>query len=60
MLPAGFEPAIPVRERPHTHALHRAATEIGPEISIRPWTVCDNIAWQLENFWSCDMLMNKE
>jgi hypothetical protein len=26
---AGFEPVIPASERPHTHALHRAATEIG-------------------------------
>ena len=29
MLPAGFEPAIPVSERPQTHVLDRAATEIG-------------------------------
>jgi hypothetical protein len=29
MLPVGFEPAIPVSERPKTHALDRAATEIG-------------------------------
>ena len=27
--PAGFEPAIPVSERPHSHALDRAATGIG-------------------------------
>jgi hypothetical protein len=27
--PAGFEPAIPVSERPQTHALDRAATGIG-------------------------------
>jgi hypothetical protein len=26
---AGFEPAIPASERPHTHALDRAATGIG-------------------------------
>jgi hypothetical protein len=27
--PAGFEPVIPVSERPQTHALNRAATDIG-------------------------------
>jgi len=27
--PAGFEPAIPASERPHTHSLGRAATGIG-------------------------------
>jgi len=29
MPPVGFEPAIPASERPQTHALDRAATEIG-------------------------------
>ena len=29
MPPAGFEPAIPARERPQTHASDRAATGIG-------------------------------
>jgi len=29
MLPAGFEPATPASERPHTHALDCAATAIG-------------------------------
>ena len=29
MLPAGFEPAIPVDDRPQTHALDRSATGIG-------------------------------
>ena len=29
MPPAGFEPAIPARERPQTHALDHAATGIG-------------------------------
>ena len=29
MSPAGFEPAILASERPQTHALDRAATEIG-------------------------------
>jgi hypothetical protein len=29
MPPAGFETAIPVSERPQTHALDRAATGIG-------------------------------
>jgi hypothetical protein len=28
MLPAGFEPAIPTRELPQTHALKRSATGI--------------------------------
>jgi hypothetical protein len=31
MSPAGFEPTIPVSERPQTHALDRAATGIGKE-----------------------------
>ena len=31
MFPAGFEPTIPVSERPQTHALDRAATGIGFE-----------------------------
>jgi hypothetical protein len=30
MPPAGFEPAVPVSERPQTHALDRAATAIRP------------------------------
>jgi hypothetical protein len=29
MTPAGFEPAIPARERPQTHALDRAGPSIG-------------------------------
>jgi hypothetical protein len=29
MLPAGFEPTIPVKERPQTQALDRTATRIG-------------------------------
>jgi hypothetical protein len=29
MPPAGFEPAIPVDDRPQTHALDRLATGIG-------------------------------
>jgi len=29
MSPAGFEPAVPVSERPQTHALDRAATGVG-------------------------------
>jgi hypothetical protein len=33
MLPAGFEPAIPVSARPQTHALVRAATVTGPTAS---------------------------
>jgi len=39
--PAGFEPAIPASERPHTHALDRAATEIvGTYTLIKCWPVC--------------------
>jgi len=34
MPPAGFEPAIPSSERPHTHALDRAATGIGLSTDI--------------------------
>ena len=29
MPPAGFEPSIPVGDRPQTHALDRSATGIG-------------------------------
>jgi hypothetical protein len=29
MSPTGFETAIPASERPHTHALERAATGVG-------------------------------
>jgi hypothetical protein len=29
MTPGGFEPAIPISEQPHTHALDRASTGIG-------------------------------
>jgi len=29
MLPAGFEPTIPASERPQSHALYRAASDIG-------------------------------
>jgi hypothetical protein len=32
MLPAGFEPLIPVNERPQTHALDGAATGIGSKV----------------------------
>jgi hypothetical protein len=34
MLSAGFEPTIPVSERPQTHALDRAATGIGKSLHI--------------------------
>jgi hypothetical protein len=33
---AGFEPAIPARERPQTHALERAATR-NASIAVRPY-----------------------
>ena len=32
---AGVEPAIPASERPHTHALDRAATGVGDPVMIR-------------------------
>ena len=41
--PAGFEPAIPGRERPQTHALDRAATGIGPPRFIILFNVYTNI-----------------
>ena len=36
MAPAGFEPAIPANERPHTYALYREATEIGTDLFTDP------------------------
>jgi len=39
--PAGFEPTIPASELPQTHALEKAATEIGP--ILLSW----NNAWML-------------
>jgi hypothetical protein len=44
MLPAKYEPTIPVIERPQTHALDRAATGIGSllikgkAIPLQAWT----------------------
>jgi len=35
MPPAGFEPTFLVRERPYTHALDRAVTEIGYDDNTR-------------------------
>jgi hypothetical protein len=35
MPPVGFEPTIPVSERPQTHVLDRAATGIGSNLSLR-------------------------
>jgi len=37
MPPAGFEPAIPASERPHTQALDRAATVIGNQMITPPY-----------------------
>jgi hypothetical protein len=34
---AGFEPAIPVSERPQTHALGSAATRIGQQMYVSVW-----------------------
>ena len=34
MTPVGFEPAIPISERPQTYALDRAANEIGSDVYI--------------------------
>jgi len=36
--PAGFEPAIPVIERPQTHVLDRAATGFGRNEGTRAWS----------------------
>ena len=33
MAPAGFEPATPASERPRTHAIDRAATGIGSQLT---------------------------
>jgi hypothetical protein len=35
MTPAGFEPTVPASERPQTHALDHAATEIGETVLTR-------------------------
>jgi hypothetical protein len=35
MLPAGFEPVNPARERPQTHVLDRADIRVGPNIINR-------------------------
>jgi hypothetical protein len=40
----GFEPAIPVSERPQTHALDRAATGIG---TIGPYSILQQKAGSL-------------
>ena len=34
MFPAGFEPAIPARERPQTHALDQATIRIGEPVNV--------------------------
>jgi len=36
MPPAGFEPAIPSSERPHTHKIYRTATGIGVQTIYYP------------------------
>ena len=41
MPPVGFEPTIPVSERPKTHALDRAATGIGIEPEPQRWEAGD-------------------
>jgi hypothetical protein len=51
MPPAGFEPANPAIERPQTHTLDRAATEIGPFfISSTVFAIC-NVWFNIEKFW---------
>jgi hypothetical protein len=55
MPPAGFETAIPVGNRPQSHALDRLATEIGnnlsyvnkfePSFSLKVWN-CKEV-WQI-------------
>jgi hypothetical protein len=56
MTPAGFEPVIPASERPQTHALYHAATEIGlhctqqilkqMELSVQHEVVCVQFSGQ--------------
>jgi hypothetical protein len=43
--PAGFEPTIPVSERPQTHALGRAATGIGIY-----WSIVQNLSRRICHF----------
>jgi len=45
--PAGFEPAVPLGERPQTHAVDRAATGIGEKIMIGK---CELSKSKLRNF----------
>jgi hypothetical protein len=56
MPPAGFDSAIPVSERPQTHALDRAATGIGYKhnyihnIEIPKMFINNGIVWQNTHF----------
>ena len=45
MLPTGFEPTIPGRKRPQTHALDRAATAIGGQENF----LCEIWKWRVLN-----------
>jgi len=55
MLPAGFEPAIPASERPETHALDRAATEIGQMMEC--YTTDRDVRWAfLDYLCECGFL----
>jgi hypothetical protein len=49
MPPAGFEPTIPLSERPQTHALDRVATGIGYENHRKPliYYVCKTQSLQM-------------
>jgi hypothetical protein len=48
---AGFEPAIPVSERPQTHALDRTAIGIGP-CTVIIGRYCDNYMRPLSTLWA--------
>jgi hypothetical protein len=50
---AGFEPTIPASERPQTHTLNRAASEIGPKLSL--WLYGVDGRWltmSMEHWWN--------
>jgi hypothetical protein len=50
--PAGFEPAIPVNERPQTHALDGTATGIGRLIITQKYYAYECTASQSRTSWT--------
>jgi hypothetical protein len=50
MPPAGFEPTIPASKRPQTHALDRAATGIGTDITYSITILSPNNFINYSNF----------